>query len=61
MEGAEKEERSAEQAASLFGAPEVESQGRNSGSGKKSNWKIIAAVSFKNTHLPNEKVLTADS
>eukprot|EP00066_Takifugu_rubripes_P021233 XP_011610499.1 PREDICTED: ectonucleotide pyrophosphatase/phosphodiesterase family member 1-like [Takifugu rubripes] len=44
MEGAKGEERSAEQAASLFGTPEVESQRGNTGAGKKSNWKILTGV-----------------
>ncbi|KAM6991730.1 LOW QUALITY PROTEIN: ectonucleotide pyrophosphatase/phosphodiesterase family member 1 [Tautogolabrus adspersus] len=39
------EDRSAEQAASLFGASEVESQRRNNERGKKrNNWKIISGV-----------------
>uniref|UniRef100_UPI0037E83A9F ectonucleotide pyrophosphatase/phosphodiesterase family member 1 n=1 Tax=Semicossyphus pulcher TaxID=241346 RepID=UPI0037E83A9F len=39
------EERSAEQAASLFGASEVESQRRNNERGnKRNNWKIISGV-----------------
>lgn len=47
------EKRSAEQAASLFGTPEVESQRRNTE--KKSNWKIITGVSFnENSYLSNQ-------
>lgn len=45
------DKRSAEQAASLFGTPEVESQRRNAG-GKKINWKIITGVSFN--YLSNQ-------
>ncbi|XP_074541875.1 ectonucleotide pyrophosphatase/phosphodiesterase family member 1 [Halichoeres trimaculatus] len=41
MEVTKGDERSAEQAATLFGASEVESQ-RNTQRGKKSNWKIIS-------------------
>lgn len=54
MEGAKGEERSAEQAASLFGTPEVESQRRNTGAGKKNKWKILTGVCFDhNSYLPN--------
>lgn len=47
MEGPKGEDRSAEQAASLFVAPELESQRRNSGRGKRrNNCKIITGVRF---------------
>lgn len=55
MEGAKGEERSAEQAASLFGTPEVESQTRNTGAGKN-KWKILTGVCFdQNSYLSNPK------
>ncbi|XP_044025962.1 ectonucleotide pyrophosphatase/phosphodiesterase family member 1 isoform X2 [Siniperca chuatsi] len=46
MEATKGEDRSAEQAASLFGAPEVESQSRKTGRGKKRNnhCKVITGV-----------------
>lgn len=47
MEGPKGEDRSAEQAASLFVAPELESQRRNTGRGKRRNkCKIITGVRF---------------
>lgn len=61
MEGAKGEERSAEQAASLFRTPEVESQRGNTGAGKKNNWKILTGVCFKLNfylHNPEEAWLT---
>lgn len=49
------EKRSAEQAASLFGTPEVESQRRNTRGKKKTNWKIITGVRLtENTYLSNQ-------
>lgn len=49
------EKRSAEQAASLFGTPEVENQRRNSGNEKKKNCKIVIGVCFnENTYLSNQ-------
>lgn len=47
MDGPKGEDRSAEQAASLFVAPELESQRRNTGRGNRwNNRKIIAGVRF---------------
>lgn len=57
MDSAKGEQRSAEQAASLFGASEMESQGRQADRGKKrNNCKIITGVRF-NSPLPDRAAL----